>query len=83
MHTWHHTAIVKSNLPIRLTGRIKHTIIRFPDKIPHNWHDDPGGYYIHMWNTHFVVKKDSDFKNSLQHWDKRSQYHTIRYFDFY
>ncbi len=52
MHTWHHTAIVKSNLPIRLTGRIKHTIIRFPD-------------------------------NSLQHWDKRSQYHTIRYFDFY
>jgi hypothetical protein len=83
MHTWHHTAIVKSNLPIRLTGRIKHTIVRFPDKIPHDWHNTPGGYYDYMWNTHFIAKQDSDFKNSLQYWDKKSQYYTIGHFDFY
>ena len=83
MHTWHYTAIVKSNLPIRLTGRIKHTIVRFPDKIPHDWHDDPGGYYTYMWNTYHVFKPDSDFKNSLQYWDEKSKYYTIRYFDFY
>ena len=83
MHTWHHTAIVKFNLPIRLLGRIKHIIVRFPDKIPHNWHDAPGDYYNYMWNTQFVAKKDSDFKNSIQNWDKKSQYYTIGHFDFY
>jgi hypothetical protein len=83
IHTWHHNSVVRCNLPIRLLGRIKHTIIRFPEKIPHDWHNAPNSYYIYLWNSQFVAKKDSDFKMSLQYWDKRSQYHTIKHFEFY
>jgi hypothetical protein len=83
LHTWHCNAVIKCDLPIKLTGRIKHTIIRFPDKIPQDWHDIPGKYYNYLWNSQFIAKKDSDFKMSLQYWDKRSQYHTIKHFEFY
>lgn len=83
LHTWHYNAVVKCGLPIKLTGRIKHTIIRFPDKIPHDWHNSPGRYYIYLWNSQFIAKKDSDFKAALQYWDKRSQYYTVKHFDFY
>lgn len=83
LHTWHHNAIVNSGVPVKLTGRIKHTIIRFPDKIPTDWHNSPSRYYIYLWNSQFIAKKDSDFKSSLQYWDKRSQYFTVKHFDFY
>jgi hypothetical protein len=82
-HTWHYNGVVKCGLYIKLIGRINHTIIRFPAKIPHDWHENTSSYYPHLWNSQFIAKKDSDFKMSLQYWDKRSQYYTIKHFDFY
>lgn len=72
---------IKSN--IYLTDRINSNIIRYPDTIPEDYNNRPWDYFHVLYAKNFSTKKASDYKNQLEYWDKRSQYHTIKYFNFY
>jgi hypothetical protein len=82
-HTWFYNAIRSSGVEIELVGKIQEAIIRFPETIPEDYHSDTSKYYPHLHTTNFVRKPHSDYRSSVSHWNKRSQYHTAKFFDFY
>lgn len=82
-HTYFHDTVRQSNVKINLIGRIHENLIRFPDTIPFNYHDNPAEHFNLIYAKNFRAKRNSDFKNMLEHWDRRSQYYTVSKFSFY
>jgi hypothetical protein len=76
-------AIRNTDTKIYFTDRIQSNIIRFPDTIPHDYNNRPWDYFHVLYAKNFAAKKKSDLRNPLEFWDKQSQYHTIKYFNFY
>jgi hypothetical protein len=82
-HTYCHDGVRHAGVSINLINRIQETIIRFPEKISEEFHDDPHTHCINLYHTNFLNKNTSDYKKTLDYWDERSKFYTIKYFDFY
>jgi hypothetical protein len=82
-HVHFYDAVKGVGARIDLIDRIQHNIIRFPDTVPVNFNNNPHVHFEKLYNANFVAKRNSDYKRSISHWDKRAQYQTIKYFDFY
>lgn len=82
-HLHFYKAIKNTCAKIYFTDRIQHNIIRFPDTLPVDYNDRPGEYFDMLYAKNFAAKNQSDIRKPLEFWDKRSQYYTVKYFNFY
>ena len=76
-------AIKSNDYQIKLTNRIQHNIIRFPESIPVDYNSKPWEYFHILYEKNFNRKKQSEFRGPIDHCDERSKYYTIKYFNFY
>jgi len=82
-HTHFFKSIKNTNIPIHLTDRIQSNIIRFPKTIPDNFNIRPQDHFDHLYARNFQTKKHSSMRDSLENFNKRSQYYTVGKFNFY
>ena len=82
-HVHFYDAIRRNGCSIGLLDRIQHAIIRFPDTLPPNYNDRPELHYVDIYNSNFVVKRNSLYKDNISQWGRRAQYHIAKDFVFY
>lgn len=82
-HTHCYDGVTGAGVNINLVGRINENIIRFPNTIPDDFHDNPNQYNNYLDRTNFLQKKTSDYQQLIHYWDERSKFYTIGQFDFY